>query len=283
MANQIGVNTWVWVSPPTDDNLRSIVPKVAAWGFDGVELPVENPGDWDPKRTRDLLDEHGLTAFSACAVMPPGRDLVDTDGDTIAAAQDYLIQAVDAAADVGASALGGPMYAAVGRTWQLTDRMATYRELATNLAPVVEHAASRGVSLGIEALNRFETSVLNTIDQVLEVVGLIGADHVGVMLDTFHMNIEEKDPLAAIRACGDHIAHVQASGSDRGAPGNDHIDWEGTAAALADAGYTAPVTIESFTVENDTIAKAAAIWRPLEPSQDDIATLGLATLRRVLG
>lgn len=282
MRNPIGINTWVWVSPPTDENLLQIVPKLAAWGFDGIELPVENPGDWDPKRTRDLLDEHGLTAFSACAAMAPGRELVEADDTTVAAAQQYLIEAVDAAADVGAAVLGGPMYAAVGRTWKIDDRPATYRQLADNLAPVVAHAADRGVKLAIEALNRFETSVVNTIDQVLEVVGLIDADHVGVMLDTFHMNIEEKDPLAAIRACGDRTVHVQASGSDRGAPGNDHVDWEGTAAALADIGYTAPITIESFTVENESIAKAAAIWRPLEPSQDDIATVGLATLRRVL-
>ena len=282
-VNLIGVNTWVWVSPATDAELQRLVPRISGWGFDGVELPVENPGDWDPSATRDLLQQHGLTALSTCAAMAPGRELVAADQQTVAAAQQYIRAAIDMAAAVGAPTLGGPIYAAVGRTWRIEDRAAMVAELAENLRPLADYAGERGVRLGIEALNRFETSVLNTVEQVLEVVGAVGSDACGVMLDTFHMNIEEKDPIAAIRAAGEQVVHVQISGSDRGAPGRDHIDWVGVAAALRAIDYTGPLTIESFTVENESIAKAAAIWRPLEPSQDDIATVGLATLRRVLG
>ena len=281
--NKVGVNTWVWVSPATDAALQALVPRIAAWGFDGVELPIENPGDWDPAATRELLGRNGMAVLSTCAAMAPGRELVAADAQTVAAAQDYIRAAIDMTAAVGAHALCGPIYAAVGRTWRIDDRPALVAELAASLRPLADYAGERGVRLGIEALNRFETSVLNTVDQVLEVVDAVGSQACGVMLDTFHMNIEEKDPLAAIRAAGDQTVHVQISGSDRGAPGHDHIDWDATAAAIRDIGYDGPLTIESFTVENESIAKAAAIWRPLEPSQDDIATVGLATLRRVFG
>ena len=105
--NEIGVNTWVWVSPPTDAALDRLVPFVASLGFDAIELPVENPGDWSPSHARELIDEHGLAA-TACLVMPPGRELGAADADTVAATQDYLRQALDAAAAIGSRVLSWP-------------------------------------------------------------------------------------------------------------------------------------------------------------------------------
>jgi D-psicose/D-tagatose/L-ribulose 3-epimerase len=96
------------------------------------------------------------------------------------------------------------------------------------------------------------------------------------------MNIEEKDPAAAIRAARGRIAHVQVCGNDRGAPGSDHIDWAGTLTALDAAGYSGPLCIESFSSGNMSLARAASIWRPLERSQDAIATDGLAFLRSLM-
>jgi D-psicose/D-tagatose/L-ribulose 3-epimerase len=101
-------------------------------------------------------------------------------------------------------------------------------------------------------------------------------------LDTFHMNIEEKDQPAAIRKAGKHLAHFHACGSDRGTPGNDHIDWPGIAKALKAVKYEGDVVIESFTQDVKVIARAAAIWRQIEPSRDEIATKGLRFLRRTL-
>ena len=117
--------------------------------------------------------------------------------------------------------------------------------------------------LGIEPLNRFETSFLNTAEQVMEVVDRLDSPAAGVMLDTFHMNIEEKDQAAAIRLVGDKLVHFHACGSDRGTPGADHIAWDAIAAALRETGYDGAAVIESFTPDNQTIARAAAIWRPL--------------------
>jgi len=149
------------------------------------------------------------------------------------------------------------------------------------LAPVADYAAARGVRLGVEPLNRYETSVVNTVAQGLEMLDGLPAAAIGLTLDTYHLNIEEQDPAAAIRLAGaaDRVAHVQVCANDRGAPGADHMDWRAIRDALVDVGYDGPLCIESFTAENESIATAASIWRPLARSQDAIATDGLAFLK----
>lgn len=278
----LGANTWIWVSPLTDRDLAMLAPRLAGWGFDVVELPVEEVGDWDPSRTADLLAGLGLRA-TVCAVMPPGRELVAAPADVVAATQDYLRRCVDLAAAVGSGVVAGPMYASVGRTWRLSpaERSAAANELRTALAPVADHAGARGVRLGIEPLNRYETSLVNTVQQGLEMIDGLPRDAVGLALDTYHLNIEEQDPAAAVRAAGEagRLAHVQVCANDRGAPGADHVDWVAFRDALREVGYPGPLCIESFTADNATIATAASIWRPLARSQDAIATDGLAFLR----
>jgi D-psicose/D-tagatose/L-ribulose 3-epimerase len=279
----VGVNPWVWASPVDDRALATLIPRIAAFGFDTVELPIEQTGDWDPVRTRDLLAAHGLTAAGVCAVTPPGRDLVDTTPAVAAATAAYLRGCVDSAAAVGAPCVGGPVYAAVGRTWRMTDeaRAACYADFRRAITPVAEYAAERGVSIGVEALNRYETSVVNTIAQTVEMIAGLPSS-VGLMIDTYHLNIEEADPYAAVAAAGAHIKHVQVSGTDRGAPGADHFDWPRFFTVLDETGYDGAVCIESFTAENETIATAASIWRPLAPSQDRLALDGLDYLRQLL-
>jgi len=278
----IGANTWIWVSPLTDQALAALAPQLAAWGFDVAELPVEGLGDWDPSRTAELLDGLGLGA-TVCAVMPPGRELVAASPSVVADTQDYLRGCVDAAAAVGSGVVAGPMYASVGRTWRLSvaERSMAGASLRAALAPVAEYAGARGVRLGVEPLNRYETSLVNTVEQGLEMIDGLPAETVGLALDTYHLNIEEQSPAAAVRLAGSEgrLAHVQVCANDRGAPGADHMDWVALRSALSDVGYAGPLCIESFTADNETIATAASIWRPLARSQDAIATDGLAFLR----
>lgn len=272
----IGVNTWVWDSPSTDTSLAGLVPRIAAWGFDTVELPVEQPGDWSPDRTAELLQGHGLGA-SVVLVMAPGRELVAASPGTVRDTQDYLRHCVDVAVAVGSPTISGPAYASVGRTWSLDadERRSVLAELRENLKPVVAYAGERGVRVGVEPLNRYETSLINTVEQALDALPV----DCGLALDTYHLNIEERSPAQAIRDAGSRIALIQVCGTDRGAPGTDHFDWAAFAAAVKDADYTGPLVIESFTPDNTTIATAASIWRPLAASQDELATNGLAFLR----
>jgi D-psicose/D-tagatose/L-ribulose 3-epimerase len=282
-VHTLGANTWIWTSPLTDAWLAEFAPRIREWGFDVIELPIENLDDWDPEPTRELLHALGLGA-TTCLVMPPGHDLVSDDRQQVADTQRYLRSCLDIASAIGAGVVAGPAYAPVGRTWlmQPDERKQTIDRLVDALRPVVAHAEEVGVALGIEPLNRYETSLINTVAQALEVVQRLDSPSCGVALDTFHMNIEEKDSAAAIRAARGRIAHVQVCGNDRGAPGSDHTDWEGTLRALDDAEYTGPLCIESFSAGNKSLARAASIWRPLERSQDAIATDGLAFLRSLL-
>src|SRR5215216_68179 len=218
--NPIGVNAWVWVSPPTDESIMEIAPRVKAMGFDLLELGVENPGDWDPARVAEILAASNLGA-AVCAAMGPGRDL--TDPTTIASTQAYVRVCIDAVVALGGAVVAGPLYTPVGKTWRMDDaeRTATIDRLVEGLRPLADYAGERGVRLAIEPLNRFETSFLNTAAQTMEVVDQLDSPAVGVLLDTFHMNIEEKDQAAAIRLVSDKLVHFHACGNDRGAPGAD--------------------------------------------------------------
>jgi D-psicose/D-tagatose/L-ribulose 3-epimerase len=279
MPRTIAVNTWVWTSPLTDDTLEPLARTAAQMGYDALELPLESVGDWDPLRARAVLDGLGMGAVVVGA-MGPGRSLLARAGD-VAATQDYLRACLDAAAVLGASVVAGPFYAPTGVTWRMdeTERAEVVGELRENLAPLAREAAAIGVTLAVEPLNRYETSVLNTVAQSLDALApLLGAG-VGLALDTYHLNIEEKRPADAVRAAGAAIAHVQVCGSDRGAVGDDHTDWPEMLRALDDVGYRGALGLESFTGENATIAVAASVWRPLAASQDDLAARSIAHLR----
>ncbi|KQR47583.1 sugar phosphate isomerase [Microbacterium sp. Leaf161] len=282
MPRTIAVNTWVWTSPLTDATLGPLARKAAAMGYQALELPLESIGDWDPARSRDVLDDLGLGAI-VIGAMGTGRSLLAQAGD-VGATQDYLRSCIAAAATLGSAVVAGPFYAPTGATWRMSadQRAQMVRELRENLEPLASDAADAGVTLAIEPLNRYETSVLNTVEQSLDVLApLLGAG-VGLALDTYHLNIEEKKPTQAIRAAGSAIAHVQVCGSDRGAVGDDHTDWPEILRALDDAGYRGPLGLESFTGENATIAVAASVWRPLAESQDELAARSIQALR-VLG
>lgn len=276
----IGVNTWVWTSPLTDANLPDLLRHIAGLGFDAVEIPLENVGDISPEPTAAALAETGLAAYVVGA-MAPGRDLVATTPEAVASTQDYLRACIDLAAAIGAPAVCGPFSARTGRVWRMTpdERTAAYAEWRRNLAPVVEHAAARGVRIGIEPLNRYETSLVNTVDQALDALGPLLGPSLGLALDTYHLNIEERSSADAIRRAAEHLVHLQVCGSDRGAPGGDQTDWADLLKALDDVGYDGPLNIESFTPDNASIAVAASIWRPLAASPDDLARDGLAFLR----
>ncbi|MCL7458571.1 sugar phosphate isomerase/epimerase [Micromonospora sp. MSM11] len=277
---RIGINTWAWAAPLTDEALAELAPRIRAWGFDAVELTVQAPGDWDPDRAADLLAGLGL-APAVCAGLLPEHDLLADDEEVARRTEEFVRQCVRAAGRVGAAVVAGPLYAPAGRRWLLDAdaRRATVARLVERLRPLADEAAGQGVTIALEPLNRFETSLLNTVDQALEVVADLPG--LGLALDTFHLNIEERDLPAAIRLAGDRLAHVQVCGNDRGVPGGDHLDWRGMFDVLTGTGYTGQVNIESFTAE--ALAVPMSVWRPLTTDPDTLAVEGLAFLRGLTG
>lgn len=280
---QIGVNAWVWTSPVTTAEFETLAPKVARMGFDLIEVPLESLSDLDFPRAAAIAKDNGL-AMSMCAAMGPDRDLIHEDASVRDTGMQYVRDCVVAAQAVGATNLVGPMYSAVGRTWQATadERARDLDLLVRQLRELAQHAADHGIVLCVEPLNRFETSFINLASQVIEVVDRVDSPACGILLDTFHMNIEEKSIGDAIRAAGKRLRHVHTCENDRGAPGSGHVPWNDVATACRDIGYSGPFVIESFTSKVKSIARAAAIWRSFENSQDELAGNGLKYLRGLL-
>jgi D-psicose/D-tagatose/L-ribulose 3-epimerase len=278
---QFGASTFIWVSPFSNRTL-DLIDRVKAIGFDLIEVCIEDPDTIDLAAIRARVARADL-GVTICGAFGPNRDLSSEEEVVQKAGLSYLCRCIDFAQELGSPFVSGPMYAAVGNT-RLVDeeaRRAQWRRSATNLKVAAVYAAERSVQLAIEPLNRFETDLINTVDQGLRMVDEIAADNVGLLLDTFHMNIEEKDIPAAIHRAAGRIVEFHACSNDRGTPGDDHLPWRAIAEALRDVRYDGPVVIEAFTPEVREIARAVSIWRPLARSQDSLAMDGLNHLRAV--
>jgi D-psicose/D-tagatose/L-ribulose 3-epimerase len=274
-----GINTFLFTSPFTNDSV-SWFPQFKEWGFDSVEIALEDPANIDPKFIRQELDKNNLTCTTICAAMGPGRDLRGSREDQDSAVS-YITELLAVMPILGAKMLVGPLYSSVGRAEQVTseDYKEQWLTATTHLQALAAKAQTAGLKLAVEPLNRFETDFINTTAQAIELVKAINSPAVGIHLDTFHMNIEEKSLPNAIRLCGSLLWHFHACGSDRGTPGNDHTDWQGIVEALQSIQYQQGIVIESFTTDVKAIAKAAAIWREIEKSREEIASAGLIFLR----
>jgi D-psicose/D-tagatose/L-ribulose 3-epimerase len=279
---KFGVNTWVWTSPLTATELEKLAPLVAGMGFDWIEVPLESLDDLDPTQGAAIIQEYGL-GVSTCAAMGPDRDLIHPDESIRTNGMDYVQGAILSSQKLGATHLVGPIYSAVGRTWQSNaeERARDTDLLVSQLQDLAKYADDHGVVLCIEPLNRFETSFINLAAQAVEIVDRVDHPACQIMLDTFHMNIEEKSLGDAIRAAGPRLKHVHTCENDRGAPGSGNVGWEDVAQALKDIQYDGPLVIESFTSKVKSIARAAAIWRSFAPTQDALAEDGLIFLKKL--
>jgi D-psicose/D-tagatose/L-ribulose 3-epimerase len=279
---RIGINTFLFTSPFTDKSTR-LFPMFKKWGFETVEIPIEDPSHINPAHVRKELDKAGLKCGSICACMGPGRDFRGTAAEQRTAMK-YCKKLIDQAVVLGCKSLIGPIYSVVGKADAVESKQqkVEWKLVVKNLKELAKYAEKKGVRLCIEPLNRFETDFLNTCDKGLALIKAVGSKAVKLHLDTFHMNIEEKNQAEAIKKAGKNLAHFHACGSDRGTPGGDHIDWKPIARALKQIGYKGDVVIESFTTDVKVIARAAAIWRRIEPTRDEIAVKGIRFLKRTL-
>jgi D-psicose/D-tagatose/L-ribulose 3-epimerase len=276
---KFGANSFIWVSPFSYSRL-DLLDKVKSMGFDVFELALENPGLVDPVQMRDRLQQLGLDC-TVCGAFGPTRDLSSEEASIRASAFEYICALVDTAAAVGAPVVNGPMYSAVGKARLLPpgERRAEWQRAVEGLRRAAAYAGEHGVRLAIEPLNRFETDMVNTAAQAMEMVEAAGAPNLGLHLDTFHMHLEEKDSAAAIRLAGARLFHFHACENDRGVPGTGQVHWQAVAQALVEIDYREAVVIESFTPDLEEIARAVCLWRPIAPDQDTIAREGLRFLR----
>jgi D-psicose/D-tagatose/L-ribulose 3-epimerase len=273
-----GVNTFIWTANFDRSNLP-LLPRIKQAGFDGVEVPLFQPAQFAAADIRRGLEETGLEC-TVCSVLTGGMNILSEDAAVRARSRTHMAECVKAAAEVGARIIAGPLYSPVG---YLPGRRRTADEWSwavdcyQELGPVLD---SHNVTVAIEPLNRFETYFLNTAADAVALVEQIGHARVGILFDTFHANIEEKDIGAAYRTVGRHLKHVHTCENDRGTPGSGHVEWSGVFQALRDIGYDGWLTIESFGFSLGELSAAASIWRDLAPSPEAIAFDGVQFLKK---
>jgi D-psicose/D-tagatose/L-ribulose 3-epimerase len=278
---KFGVSTWLFTSPFQTSSIEELFPKIAAMGFDAVEIAVEDPTLIDGHSVKKALTKYGLKAI-VCGAFGPTRDLTNEDPAIHEICFKYIADCLDLCALWDTQFFAGPMYSAVGKARMLTpeQRKAEWDLAVCNLRKVCIMAAERGLEIALEPLNRFESDLVNTAWDVVRLVDEINHPAAKIILDGFHMNIEEPDIEEAIKLAGDKLIHVQVAENYRGTPGTGQTNWAAYRRGLEAINYQGTVSIESFTPDNKELAQAVCIWHPLAFSQDKFASEGLAFLKQ---
>ncbi len=279
---KFGLNTLIFTGNFTDEN-TNLFKKIKELGFDGIEIALAQKNDFNYKRTLEQLKANGLECGGICGMHSLDRDIRGPDMDNVKNGIEYIKDGIDAAAALESDLFTGPFYSAVGRAnlEKPEDRRQQWETEIESLKEVCKYAEEKGVYLAMEPLNRFETDFINITDDAIKLIEGVGSDHLKIHLDTFHMNIEEKDSAEAIRKAGDLLYNFHTSENDRGAPGTGQVHWDEVVQALKDIKYDRYLVIESFTPENKLIARAASIWRSTEKSDWILLEKGLAFLKKM--
>ncbi|MBP9924439.1 MAG: sugar phosphate isomerase/epimerase [Cyclobacteriaceae bacterium] len=279
---KFGVSTWLWTSPFNTETV-ALFPKIKSMGYDVVEIPVEYPELIDGQKVKQALLENGLRAI-VCGAFGPTRDLTHDDPAVHKVCFDYIAECFKLCNVWDAKFLAGPMYSAVGKARMVSpeQRKVEWDLAVKNIRKVCELAQQHGLMIALEPLNRFESDLINTAADVMRLINDVNHAAAKVLLDGFHMAIEERDLEAAITLAGSKLIHVQVSENYRGTPGTGQTPWNSFKAGLEKINYSGVVSIESFTPEIKELAGAVCIWKNLAESQDDFAQDGITFLKKLL-
>lgn len=273
-----GFNLLLWTTRVADEHLP-IIEDLKHTGYDGVEVPIHAGEPADYARLGARLRDAGLECTASSAIPDAAHSPISADPRHRQTAVDWFRWALDCAGSLGAQTLCGPLYAPLGVFSGSGPTEAEVQRALEVHAAIADHAADAGVTIALEALNRFECYFLNTIADAAGYVRRLGHPAVGIMYDTFHANIEEKRPTAAIAPAMDVLRHVHVAENDRGVPGTGHVDWAGTFDALRTGGYDGWLVIEAFGRSLPDLAAATCIWRDVSPSPEAVYRDGHGFLR----
>ena len=272
---KIGMCMFLWTTRVGPEH-EALLADIRATGFDGVEIPVFEGAPDDYTRLGKRLDALGLARTAVSAIGDPALDLLSADAGLRRAGIERMRWILDCTAALGADRVSGPLHSVLG---QFSGQGPTADEFARAIdsqQQIGAHAARVGVGVGLEALNRFECYLLNTMDDLAAFVGKVGHPNIRAMYDTFHANIEEADPIGALTRNRDVIAHIHLSENDRGVPGRGNIPWAETFAAIRDSGYDDWLTIEAFGRGLPDLAAATKVWRDFAESPEAVYRDGCA-------
>ena len=278
---KIGMCMFLWTTNVTREH-EQLLRDIKATGFDGVEVPVFEGEPSDYARLGALLDSIGLERTAVSAIGDPAKNLISADAGERAAGIAYMKWAIDCAVALGADLLSGPLHSTLGHFSGEGPTRDEFSRSIDSQRAIGEHAALRSVTIGLEALNRFECYLVNTTDALAAHVEEIGHPRIRAMYDTFHANIEEDDPVGAFSRNRKSIVHVHISENNRGVPGRGNIPWAETFAAIRDSGYDGWLTIEAFGRALPDLAAATKVWRDFAESPEAVYREGYRHIRRHL-
>lgn len=274
-----GMNLFLWTDQVGPAH-RPVFERLARFGFGAVEVPVLHTDSEAPYAAiRGWCEGLGLVR-SACAALPPECNPASPDAAVRAAGLARLKRMIDCSAALGATVLVGPLHSALGHFTGVPPTGDEWRWSVETLRAAGQHAAQSGLALSIEPLNRFECYLMNDQRTGARYVREVGLANVGLLYDTFHAHIEEKDPAAALAEVLPLVNHFHASENDRSTPGAGQVRWAETFATLKHGGFDGVLMVEAFGMALPALAAATRIWRPMFDSQDRLAEDAIGFLRR---
>lgn len=277
---KFGINTLLWTAAFGEEHL-DLLPRIREWGYDGVEIARFSFDGFPAAKIRRALEREGLEC-TFCSALTGELSLIAEDASVRNAARDFLVNGIRVAAELGSPVFLGPFCSPVGKHSGRRPDEEEWKRAVEGFAALGNELDACNVRLAHEPLNRFETYFTTTAAEAFRLCEEAGHPKLGVLFDTFHANIEEKDSAAAILACGDRLHHIHTCESDRGVPGTGQVHWREILPAIRQSGYDGWLVIESFGSRIEEIAAAACMWRDVAPSAEAIAREGVAYLRERL-
>ncbi|REC93950.1 sugar phosphate isomerase/epimerase family protein [Kushneria indalinina] len=267
----MGIHALVWTGGVDGQSLERAVRQSADSGYQVLELSLHDLEGMDATRTRRAAEDAGIELICSRG-LAFDADVSSDDKEVVARGEALLQASLEMAESLGSRMLCGALYSALGKYGQPVSAQgrANAVEVIRRLA---DSAAKKGITLGIEVVNRYESNVINTAGQALSLIDEIGRDNLCVHLDTYHMNIEEADLVRPVIECGDRLGYVHIGENHRGYLGSGSIDFNAFFHALAGIGYQGPITFESFSsaVVARGLSNDLGIWRNLWSDSDDLA------------
>lgn len=275
---KIGMCMFLWTTSVGRKH-EKLLRDIRQTGFDGVEIPIFEGKPDDYRRLGELLDRIGLERTAVSAMGDPAMNLISPDQATRRRGIEYMKWAIDCAEALGANTLSGPLHSTLGQFSGNGPTAAELKRSVSSQRAIGDHAGKHGVTIGLEALNRFECYLVNTMDDLAAHIDAIGHPNIRAMYDTFHSNIEEADPIGAFTRNRDRIVHVHISENDRGVPGRGNIPWAETFRALRENGYDGWLTIEAFGRALKDLAAATKVWRDFSETPEAVYRDGYRHIR----
>ncbi len=272
---KLGIHAYAWCSQWSNETL-DLIDRVKNMGLDFIEIPLMVLETFDAKAISDRLKKAGLDAVTS-TVLLGDTDITSDDPSIRAKGVEYLKACVKATNDIGSKSFSGVIYSQHVKAAKSRPTKQAWKHSAECLKEVAQHAKTLGVSVGLEPVNRYETYLINTCEQALKLIEMIGEDNVKVHLDTYHMNIEEKSYYEATKLAGDKLVHYHLCENDRGIPGTGLVDWDGIFKALSEINYQGHAALESFVDVTDNMT--TWVWRSLAPSGDVLLKEGAKFIR----